>query len=283
MTSRPETGGGLGLWRASLMLIGCLLVRPGGALAAEAFDHSAWDALLAEQVVALGSEAVTAVDYAGMADDSERLRRYLASTTAVTREQFDAWDKNTQLAFLINVYNARTVELILTGWPDLESIKDLGSFFRSPWKKRFFKLLGEERSLDEVEHGLIRASGRYEEPRIHFAVNCASKGCPALRREAYEGARLDAQLEDATRSFLGDRSRNRLEGDTLKVSSIFKWYRGDFELDWRGAETLGEFLALYAGSLGLDDDQRRRLRNGELEIDFLDYDWSLNGLPAGLD
>ncbi len=260
------------------MLLGCLLIRPGGALGAEGFDHSGWDALLAEHVVELGSEATTAVDYAGISADRERLLRYLDATTAVTRERFDAWDKDTQLAFLINVYNARTVELILTAWPDLDSIKDLGSFFRSPWKKRFFKLLGEERSLDEIEHGLIRASGRYEEPRIHFAVNCASKGCPALRREAYEGARLEAQLEDATRLFLGDRSRNRLEDDTLKVSPIFKWYRGDFEIDWRGAETLGEFLALYAGPLGLDDDERQRLRNGELEIDFLEYDWSLNGL-----
>ena len=139
--------------------------------------------------------------------------------------------------------------MILTKCPDLESIKDLGSFFQSPWGKSFIPLLGGTRSLDDIEHGLIRGSGRYKDPRVHFAANCASIGCPSLRAEAYVGDRLDEQLEDAARSFLRDRSRNRLDEGELKVSSIFKWYRNDFEKGWRGKHSLAQFLAGYADSL----------------------------------
>jgi hypothetical protein len=165
------------------------------------------------------------------------------------------------------------VELILTGYPDIESIKDLGSLFQSPWKKRFIPLLGETRTLDDIEHILIRGSGRYVEPRIHFAVNCASIGCPALRPEAYVAARLDDQVEEATRNFLADRTRNRLEDDTLYVSSIFKWYREDFEKGWRGATTLNGFIALYQQPLALGENADK------LDIEFLDYDWRLNRAP----
>ena len=92
---------------------------------------------------------------------------------------------------MINAYNAWTVEFILTKYPDLDSIKDLGSFFNSPWDKEFIPLLGKTVSLNDIEHGLIRGSDRYNDPRIHFAVNCASIGCPALREEAYTGDKLN--------------------------------------------------------------------------------------------
>jgi hypothetical protein len=130
--------------------------------------------------------------------------------------------------------------------------------------------------LDDIEHGLIRGSGRYNDPRIHFAVNCASIGCPALRAEAYVAQRLNVQLEDATQMFLSDRTRNRVESDALKVSSIFKWYRPDFEKGWRGANTLGQFLALYSEPLALNADTASQLSAGKLDIEFLDYDWRLN-------
>ena len=239
-------------------------------------DASGWDSLLKKHVVVLPGGLATQADYAAFKSDRAALKQYLSATSSVSRADFERWNEAEQLAFLLNVYNAWTVELILTVYPDLTSIKDLGSLLQSPWKKRFIPLLGETRSLDDVEHGLIRGSGRYQEPRIHFAANCASIGCPALRPEAYVANRLDAQLEDATRKFLADRSRNRLEGETLKVSSIFKWYRDDFEKGWRGTNSLGRFLALYREPLALTADSANRLAAGKMEIDFLNYDWRLN-------
>jgi hypothetical protein len=218
----------------------------------------------------------TTVDYKGMAEKQAVLTRYLGELTQVSRKQFDSWHNAEQLAFLINAYNAWTVHLILTEYPDLQSIKDLGSLFQSPWKKKFFHLLGEKRSLDDLEHNLIRGSKRYNDPRIHFAVNCASIGCPALRNEAYSGEKLDTQLSDAAALFLSDRSRNRLNKGKLEISSIFKWYREDFESDWRGAATLSGFLSLYKDMLGLSDTEAGELAAGNLAVMFLDYDWQLN-------
>jgi len=256
-----------------------LLLTLSTTIQAAEFDHSAWDALLKKHVITIRDGLATQVDYSGIAKEHTQLERYLSATSNVTRATFDHWSREEQLAFLINVYNAWTVKLILSGYPGIESIKDLGSFFQSPWKKTFIPLLGETRSLDDIEHGLIRGSGRYFEPRIHFAVNCASIGCPALRPEAYVAARLDVQLEEATRNFLSDRTRNRLEGDTLYVSSIFKWYREDFEKGWHGLDTLEQFLTHYQQALGLDDHQTRALRRGDMDIEFLDYNWKLNRTP----
>lgn len=244
---------------------------------AAGFDHAGWDALLKKHVVMLRGGQATQVDYAGFKTDRGTLKQYLSATSGVTRPDFDQWRKAEQLAFLINAYNAWTVELILSAYPDVGSIKDLGSLFQSPWKKPFISLLGDTRSLDDIEHGLIRGSGRYNDPRIHFAVNCASIGCPALRPEAYVAGQLESQLEDAAQKFLSDRSRNRLEGNTLKVSGIFKWYRDDFEEGWRDANSLGRFLALYSEPMGLNANMAKRLSTGEVVIDFLDYDWRLNG------
>lgn len=257
-----------------------LLVLQSAAFAvtvqAAGFDHSSWDTLLKQHVTSVRGGQATQVEYAGLKADRGSLKQYLASTSATPRADFDKWSPSAQLAFLINSYNAWTVELVLTGYPGVASIKDLGSFLQSPWKKRFISLLGETRSLDDIEHGLMRGSGRYNDPRIHFAVNCASIGCPALRSEAYAADRLSAQLEDATQKFLSDRTRNRLDGDTLKVSSIFKWYREDFEKGGRDANSLGRFLSIYRQPMGLDVETAKRLSAGEIAIDFLDYDWQLN-------
>ncbi len=242
------------------------------------FDHDQWDTLLRNQVVVLEGGKTTKVDYRGMAKKQAVLSRYLDELTQVSREQFDSWHNDEQLAFLINAYNAWTVHLILTKYPDLRSIKDLGSLFQSPWKKKFFHLLGEKRSLDDLEHNLIRGSKRYNDPRIHFAVNCASIGCPALRNEAYSGEKLDVQLSDAAVLFLSDRSRNRLNKGKLEISSIFKWYREDFESGWRGAATLSDFLELYKDMLGLIDTEAEELVAGNLAVMFLDYDWQLNDI-----
>jgi hypothetical protein len=260
-------------------LLMALVFSAAGIQATEPFSHDAWDNLLKDHVVVINQGSATQVDYAGMANERRVLKQYLTSLGRVSQARFDGWGREQRLAFLINAYNAWTVELILTQYPALGSIKELGSFFQSPWEKRFIPLLGKTRSLDDIEHELIRGSGRFNEPRIHFAVSCASIGCPALRAEAYTGDGLEAQLEEATRSFLRDRSRNRLERGTLRVSRVFDWYRRDFEQGWRGQQTLAQFLAGYYKALGLDPAQRQSLIEGDLELDFLDYDWGLNRKP----
>ncbi|MFA7555907.1 MAG: DUF547 domain-containing protein [Spongiibacteraceae bacterium] len=178
---------------------------------------------------------------------------------------------------MINAYNAWTVELILTAWPDIQSIKELGSWLSSPWSKEFVSLLSKMRSLDDVEHNLIRGSGRYNDPRIHFAVNCASIGCPALRAEAYAGNKLDQQLDEQTTVFLSDRNRNRIENTTIKLSSIFKWYREDFEKGWKGFNHLEDFLLAHTEVIGISTSLVEKLKKGNANIEFLDYDWRLNG------
>jgi hypothetical protein len=255
-----------------LFWFGCATAQAAG------FDYGPWNGLLQRHVVPVADGHATTVDYAGMARERARLKTYLNALAAVKPAEYRQWTQADRLAFLINAYNAWTVELVLTRYPELDSIKDIGGLFGSPWKRRFIPLLGENRSLDDIEHGLIRADGAFEEPRIHFAVNCASVGCPALRGEAYVGARLDAQLEDATRRFLADRSRNRFNPKTqrLEVSKIFDWYRQDFERGWGGYTQLAQFFSRYADALADTDDDRKMLRTGQFRLAYLDYSWTLN-------
>jgi hypothetical protein len=271
---------GLSLGRQLVLAAALALTAVAATAGGEVgFENDGWDQLLQAHVVTAPDGLATSVDYAGMLAARPQLRQYLQRLADVTPATFDGWDKASQLAFLINAYNAWTVELILTAYPQVESIKDLGSLFRSPWSKSFIPLLGETRSLDDIEHELIRGSGKYPDPRIHFAVNCASIGCPALREEAYNGAELDAQLAEQTRRFLLDRSRNRGQGAGLAVSSIFKWYRGDFERGWAGYTRLEDFLLDYTEALDLSAAQIAALRQGKSDIRFLDYDWRLNKAP----
>ncbi|MGW8194537.1 MAG: DUF547 domain-containing protein, partial [Desulforhopalus sp.] len=250
-----------------LMLIS--LVLPLCSLQAATVDHKQWDDLLKQHVRVLQGGAVTQVDYGGLQAKRAELANYLQSLAMVKRSEFDSWDLDRQLAFLINAYNSWTVDLILTRFPNLDSIKDLGTFFQSPWQRRFIPLLGKERSLDEIEHELIRGSGRYNDPRIHFAVNCASIGCPALRAEAYRAKELQRQLAEATRLFMMDRSRNRMVGGILEVSKIFKWYSEDFTKGWRGVQSLNEFFADHAADLGLTAGEKKQLLKGRIVIRYL--------------
>lgn len=261
---------GLFSWTVSSILLGL-----SGAHAA---DHALWNVLLERHVRWIDQGHASVVDYAGMAHDRVLLKKYLSTLSSVDSAAFDRWPKEEQLAFLINAYNAFTVQLVLTRYPQLDSIKDLGSLLQSPWRKRFVPLLGQKRSLDDLEHGLIRGSGRYREPRVHFALNCASIGCPALRPEAYHAAGLAAQLEDQARRFLGDRSRNHFADGRLVLSPIFKWYREDFEAD---GQPLHAYLARYAHELGLNEAQAQALAAGRIPITFGDYDWRLNDSKRG--
>ena len=264
----------MGYRHTSQLLAFGLFMTLASAAFGQTFDqrHAAWTELLAEHVSWTPDGSASTVDYAGFQADRKPLQHYLDSLSAVPLKHFQQWPEAQRQAFLINAYNAYTVALILTRYPDLDSIKDLGGLFSSPWKKSFFELLGQTRSLDEVEHELLRGAADFAEPRIHFAVNCASIGCPALRPQAYVGEHLDAQLEDQTARFLRDRSRNRMDADQLAVSMIFRWYREDFD----HAGGLNNFLADHGEALGLTPAQKNALRRDDLKLRFLPYDWQLN-------
>ncbi len=261
------------------VLLAALLLCCGPAVA---FDHrhGEWQALLERHVVVAADGHSSRVDYRGFKIERARLQTYLDELSTVGRSEFGQWDKAQRLAFLINAYNAWTIDLVLGAYPGLDSIKDLGSLFTSPWQKRFFTLLGEQRSLDDLEHRLIRTPGVFDEPRIHAALVCASIGCPMLRPEAFVAERLDAQLEDGMRRFLGDRSRNRFDAaqGRLFVSKIFDWYADDFQrLPGRFA-SLSDTFASYADVLSDSPHEAALIRSGKYSIHFLSYDWHLNEL-----
>nr|WP_269519617.1 DUF547 domain-containing protein [Alteromonas sp. BMJM2] len=262
--------------------IGCALFVFSLNALADSKLHEKYNALLGKHVVTIDGGASTQVDYKGFKRDQNQLSSYLNQLAAVPSRTFDSWDQNTQLAFLINAYNAYTIDLILTEYPELESIRDLGSFFSSPWDKEIAPLLGKSRSLDDIEHNLIRGDNKYSEPRIHFAVNCASVGCPALREEAYVGERLDAQLDMQTKRFLSDSSRNKIENETLYLSKIFSWYKGDFEKNWKGTQSVSEFILFYKDAMALSSAQVDLIESGKADVDYLEYDWSLNDTNAAV-
>ena len=263
-----------------LLGAGAAALAAASPAAAQAFDarHEAWTALLRKHVRLLRGGQASEARYAGFAADRAALKTYLDSLSAVTEATFKRWPKPEQQAFLMNAYNAFTVELILTKYPDLKSIKDLGSLFSSPWKPKWVPLLGAKLSLDDIEHGLLRARGVYDEPRVHFAVNCASIGCPMLREEAFTGERLEAQLQQQTERFMADRTRNRWNAQRgrLELSKIFDWYGEDFALGHQGIRSLKAFAGQHAERLADAPADRARLQSGAFDIAFLDYDWALN-------
>jgi len=236
---------------------------------APAFDHShtAWNALLKSHVVLLDGGKASRLQYSAMAQERAALQDYLQTLSRVSEAEFRAWSRPEQMAFLINAYNAHTVEKVLTRYPNLKSIWDFGRFFANPFRDPFFSLLGARTTLDTVEHEILRK--QYPDPRIHYAVNCASIGCPMLREEAYVAAHLEKQLEEQTRRFLSDRTRNRVRGGRLEVSKIFDWFREDFQ-------PLERYFVRYAEILADNPQDRHRIAERAAPISFLDYDWSLN-------
>ena len=170
-------------------------------------------------------------------------------------------------ALLINAYNAITVASILAH-PSVTTIRDIDGV----WDETEHRVGGFELTLDDIEHTLLRPF--FRDPRIHFAVNCASASCAPLPRWAFDGAKLDRQLDERARLFLADARNVKLEGGTLLLSRYFDWYGGDFTAEgWNPrAATIPEFVALYTTS-----DVAARIRSaGPLEVVFFDYDWSLN-------
>ena len=236
----------------SIMIFPVLDVRSG-----ESVDNSIYRELLKKYVV----DGV--VDYRGFKDEESRLDQYL-KVLEDTRP--DDLPRDEQFAFYINAYNAWTIKLILSAYPGISSIKDLGNIFKSPWEKKICRINGRLLTLDEIEHDILRPS--FRDPRVHFAVNCASRSCPPLRSETYVGDSLNRQLDEVVTAFINNPIYNRLEDSTLYVSSIFKWYAEDFNND-----IIGFFLKYAKGDL----KQRLEAGKGGIKIKYLKYDWSLNG------
>lgn len=232
-------------------------------------SHSAWTQLL-RRYVKDGS-----VDYSRWrAEGRAELDRYLRSLASTCRSEPERWSKEQKLAFWINAYNASMVKLVIDHLP-IDSVRAIGAPPGDAFTRRFIPLGHlwkggqEELSLDELEHDILRRE--LGDPRVHFALVCAARSCPALRSEAWQGARLGEQLDAAGRKFLRDPKRNRFDGKakTLHLSSIFKWFREDFE---RGGRKLEDFVALY-----LEGEPKAALAAGEARLEFAEYDWSLNG------
>lgn len=252
---------------------------------AEPFDHShaAFTALLRKHVAVLDGGKATKVRYADLKKDEPALKAYLDELSRVTPAEFNGWSKAQRMAFLINAYNGYTLALIVRNYP-VKSIKDIGGLFDNRWKRKFFTLLGQDASLDKIEHEMLRKPGAYDEVRVHYAVNCASIGCPALREEAFVAERLDRQLEDQAVRFLSDRSRNRYANGRLEVSMIFDWFKDDWAAGYTGFDgrtpaikSREDYFARYAKLLADTPADQQNIANGRAPISHLDYDWNLNG------
>ncbi|MEQ9108657.1 MAG: DUF547 domain-containing protein [Limnobacter sp.] len=242
------------------------------------FDHNynTWNELLQKHVKWLPDNKQSRVDYAGFQKDRETLKQVLGQWSAVSQTEFNAFSKNQQMAFLINTYNGFTIELILTKYPKIKSIKEIGGVFSSPWKQEFFTLLEKKHHLDWIEHEQLRP--RYNDPRVHAAVNCASIGCPALRNEAFTATRLNAQLNDGMRRFVADPSRNRVKNGELQISPIFKWFAEDFQKGHQGFKEVKDVFARWAKDMSDSPEIVDKIASKSLPIVYSDYDWSLNDI-----
>lgn len=251
------------------VLLASLLLLPSGPLPAQQtgphFDHGIFNRLLAAHVTSEGE-----VDYDAFAASAD-FPSYLESLGAVDMAQLPRMER---LALWINAYNAFTIELI-NRHEERESIRNINKSLgfikgKGPWNERFADVGGYEYTLDEIEHEVIRP--RFAEPRIHFALVCAARGCPPLRNEAFTSDHLDTQLDEQTMGFLlghPDKNHVEVESRTVYLSPIFDWYRDDFP---EGRAGLGGYLAPYFA----EGAARDLLESGDFDLKFTDYDWSLN-------
>ena len=188
------------------------------------------------------------VDYAALSKNRKPLDDYIQS---LEHPSTAGWGEQDWIAFWINAYNARTLQVVIDHYP-VEGIKKIPG----AWKKLKAPILGKERTLDEIEHGILRKE--YSEPRIHMALVCAARSCPKLRNEPYAGQRLNEQLADQSRDFLSHPDRFKVDGKVVRISPIFKWFKKDFG-------SVPGFLSQYSGQ-----------DVAGLKIKYQHYDWSLN-------
>jgi hypothetical protein len=238
------------------MMVLCFAIAVGSTHAT-VVDHGLFAGLLDRH------QKNGSVDYRGFQQEEAILDRYLDMLAAIDPA---ALSGDEQFAFYVNAYNAWTIKLILSQYPEIQSIKELGNLFKSPWKKKIARINGQLLSLDQIEHDILRKE--FKDPRVHFAVNCASKGCPPLQDEPFTGSRLDSQLNQAAADFINTPRFNRLEGDTLHISKIFDWFSEDFD------DEIIDYIIKFADAPLRDQLEANR---GGIRVKYLDYDWSLNG------
>lgn len=253
--------GGL-LLASMLLLLGLSSCKVADyASSSKPVSHAIWDSLLRQHVNEAGF-----VDYKGFIRDSVRFNEYL-DLLSRNHPNEKNWSKDERLAYWINAYNAFTIKLIMKHYP-VGSIKDIKSgipFINTVWDIKFIDIEGATYDLNNIEHGIIRP--KFKDPRIHFAVNCASYSCPKLLDEAYTGDKLDKQLDRVTKEFLADSKRNIIKKDEVKLSKILSWYRGDFSQ----YDDILDFVNAY-GPIQVSPDAK---------VDYLPYDWSLNEQKEG--
>lgn len=218
----------------------CIIVN------AQKNKHSRWDQMLEKYVDTLGF-----VDYKSWSKDTANLEAYIETLKRLP--PLDTASKSAQLAYWINAYNALTIQLILKNYP-LKSIRDL----KNPWQIKLFELNEKAYSLGYIEHQILR---KMKEPRIHFAINCASVSCPKLLNEAYQEKKLELQLSQATRNFINDTTKNKISQKRLQLSRIFLWFGNDFG----SKEQRLNFISHYS-----------KYDLNAPEIDYLPYNWDLN-------
>jgi hypothetical protein len=266
-------------------LLAAVLMLSSTSVVAFDHQHQMLNQVLSDVVRLSPNKRQTRVDYGLLNKQPEQLNRYLAALSSVKQSEYKLWTDDEQLSFLINAYNAFTLQLINQNYGKfqngkVESIKDLGGFFSSPWKQSFFTLLEEKHSLDDIEHDMIRVW--FKRPRIHAALVCAAVSCPPLRDQAFVADQLSQQLDDQMRQFLSDDQRNtiNLSDNRVNLSSIFKWYGEDFEKGQQGFTTLKDLIKLYQADMADSPQQLTWLQKQDFNIRYLDYDWRLNDIST---
>jgi hypothetical protein len=232
-------------------------------------DHAAFDALLGQYARA-SADGVTRVDYTAWKaspGDRRRLRSYIDALAAADPRRLS---RDEQFAYWANLYNALTLDVVLDAYP-VASIRQIKPTFLSsgPWKKTVIRVLGVNLSLDAIEQAILRKAWR--DPRVHYAVNCASISCPNLPLRAWRGAGLSPALDLAARAYVNHPRGVRFDGDGLVVSSIYHWYAADFG---------GSDAAVIAHLRGFAAAPLRARLEATHRIARNDYDWSLNGVPG---
>ncbi len=228
-------------------------------------DHQAWGRLL-ETYLATDAHGVNRFNYGGVSlSDRQALDRYIAGLAVLP---IDSYKKSEQLAYWINLYNALTVQVVLTHYP-VASIRDIdispGLFADGPWDKTLISVAGEALSLNDIEHRILRPI--WQDPRIHYAVNCASIGCPNLQATPFTGKNADELLERAAHDYVNSTRGVRPSENGLIVSSIYVWFREDFG---GSDDKVVTHLRRYAGpELSAEIERAQKL------VDHA-YDWSLN-------